>query len=102
MTIDGYCTLGKDREYDLTETSLLAAMDATGVEKAVIVPPDRNLAVYNREGNDSVLRAAHKHRTRFIPACSVNPWYGPPAVVVRAKVYLPGRPVRNAVRFVLP
>jgi hypothetical protein len=29
-------------------------------------------------------------------------WYGPPAVVVRAKVYLPGRPVRNAVRFVLP
>jgi predicted TIM-barrel fold metal-dependent hydrolase len=80
MTIDGYCTLGEDREYDLTEASLLEAMDATGVEKAVIVPPDRNLAVYNREGNDSVLRAAQKHRARFIPACSVNPWYGPPAV----------------------
>ncbi len=29
-------------------------------------------------------------------------WYGPPAVIVRGKVYLPGRPVRNAVRFVVP
>jgi hypothetical protein len=69
-----------DREYDLTAATLLQAMDAAGVERAVIVPPDRNLAVYNREGNDSVLRAAHEHPVRFIPACSVNPWYGPPAV----------------------
>ena len=29
-------------------------------------------------------------------------WYGPPAVVVRGKVYIPGRPVRNVVRFVVP
>jgi len=37
----------------------------------------------------------------FAPA-PVPYWYGPPAVVVRAKVYIPGRPVRNAVRFVVP
>ena len=29
-------------------------------------------------------------------------WVGPPAVVVRSKVYIPGRPVRNVVRAVLP
>jgi hypothetical protein len=29
-------------------------------------------------------------------------WYGPPGVVVRSKVYFPGRPVRNVVRAVLP
>ncbi len=29
-------------------------------------------------------------------------WYGPPAVVVRSKVYIPGRPVRNVVRAVVP
>jgi hypothetical protein len=29
-------------------------------------------------------------------------WYGPPGVVVRSKVYIPGRPVRNVVRAVLP
>ncbi len=29
-------------------------------------------------------------------------WYGPPGVVVRSKVYIPGCPVRNVVRAVLP
>ncbi len=80
MTIDGYCTLGVDREFDLTEAALLEAMDAAGVERAVIAPPDRFLAVFNSEGNESVLRAARAHRDRFIPACSVNPWYGDQAI----------------------
>jgi len=43
----------------------------------------------------------------IVPAPVVAPapvWYGPPAVVVGVggKVYIPGRPVRNAVRAVLP
>jgi hypothetical protein len=29
-------------------------------------------------------------------------WVRPPAVVVRSKVYIPGRPVRNVVRAVVP
>ncbi len=29
-------------------------------------------------------------------------WVGPPAVIVRSKVYIPGRPVRNVVRAVVP
>ena len=29
-------------------------------------------------------------------------WYGLPGVVVRSKVYIPGRPVRNVVRAVWP
>ncbi|MGI8746392.1 MAG: amidohydrolase family protein [Bryobacteraceae bacterium] len=80
MTIDGYCTLGVDREFDLTEAALLEAMDAAGVERAVIVPPDRFLAVFNHEGNQNVLRSAGAYRDRFIPACSVNPWYGDQAI----------------------
>lgn len=80
LTIDGYCTLGIDREYDLTESTLLEAMDGAAVEKAVIAPPDRYLAVYNREGNETICKAAHAHRSRFIAACSVNPWYGRSAV----------------------
>ena len=76
MTIDGYCTLGEDREYDLTGSELLRDMDAAGVERAVIAPPDRYLAVLNSEGNQNILRAAHDQRERFIPGCSVNPWYG--------------------------
>lgn len=74
--IDGYCTLGVDREYDMTEADLLRSMDAAGVDRAVIAPPDRFLAVLNREGNDAILRQARAHPDRFIPACSANPWYG--------------------------
>jgi hypothetical protein len=29
-------------------------------------------------------------------------WVGPPGVVVRSKVFIPGRPIRNTVRAVLP
>ena len=76
MNIDGYCTLGVDREFDLTEADLLRAMDAAGVDRAVIAPVDRCMGVHNREGNDSMLRAAAAHPDRFIPAFSVNPWYG--------------------------
>lgn len=80
MRIDGYCTLGQDREFDLTETDLLRAMDAVGVDRAVIAPPDRHLAVLNREGNAAMLRAARTYRARFIPACAANPWHGEQAL----------------------
>lgn len=80
MTIDGYCTLGIDREYNLTASMLLASMDAAEVDRAVIAPPDRQLAVFNRDGNENILRIAATYRDRFIAACSVNPWYGESAV----------------------
>lgn len=81
MRVDGYCTLGVDREYTLTEESLLGAMDAAGIERAVIAPVDRCVATDNRAGNDAMLRAAAAHRDRFIASCTANPWYGERAVV---------------------
>jgi uncharacterized protein len=85
MIIDGYCTLGVDREYDLTETELLRAMDQAGVERAVVAAVDRFLAVDNRVGNDFLLRAAGAHPDRFIPSCSVNPWCGAGALAELAR-----------------
>lgn len=76
MTVDGYCTLGEDREYDLTPDMLLAALDAAEVDQAVIAPPDRWMAVRNTEGNDSMLAAARAHPDRFLPACTASPWNG--------------------------
>lgn len=80
MTIDGYCTVGVDREYDLTAGALLRAMDEAGIEKAVIAPPDRYLAVQNREGNEMVQQTVAAHHDRFIGTCSANPWNGGSAV----------------------
>ncbi len=77
-TMDAYCSLGVDREYDLTEKSLLEAMDRAQVARAVIAPVDRYLAVDNRAGNDAMLKASRERR--LIPACSANPWYGRRAV----------------------
>ncbi len=81
MKIDCYCTLGQDREYDLAAAELLRAMDEAGVDRAVIAPVDRSLAVYNQEGNDFILRQARLHSPSFIPACSSNPWFGAAALV---------------------
>ena len=41
MTIDGYCTIGVDREYDLTVDMLLEQMDQANVDRAVVAPLDR-------------------------------------------------------------
>jgi len=76
MNIDGYCALGVNREYDLTAPLLLQSMEKAGIDRAVIAPVDRYLAVENRKGNDFILKASRAHPDRFIPACSVNPWYG--------------------------
>lgn len=73
-TMDAYCSLGVDREYNLTEAGLLEAMDKAGVARAVVAPVDRFLAVNNKEGNNAMLKAGR--RKRLIPACTVNPWYG--------------------------
>jgi predicted TIM-barrel fold metal-dependent hydrolase len=80
MTIDAYCTLGMDREYDLVAERLLPEMEKAGVDRAVVAPVDRNLAVHNQAGNDYVLEAAARYPARLIPACSVNPWLGDEAV----------------------
>jgi predicted TIM-barrel fold metal-dependent hydrolase len=77
MLIDAYCVLGVDREYDLTAPALVQAMDRAGVDRAVIAPVDRYLAVDNQAGNDFILQAAAGHPGRFFAACSVNPWCGP-------------------------
>lgn len=80
MYIDCYCVLGKDREYDLTVSALLKAMDAAGVDRALVAPVDRYLAVDNQVGNDYVAQQASKHRRRLIPTCTANPWNGKGAV----------------------
>lgn len=76
MIIDGYCSVGVDREYDLTAEQLVRAMDAHEVEQAVIAPPDRWLAVRNREGNAAMLAAARNHAGRLMATCTANPWLG--------------------------
>jgi predicted TIM-barrel fold metal-dependent hydrolase len=50
-------------------------MDRVGISQAVIAPEDREIAVDNAAGNDRILHLAEHFGDRFIPACTVNPWF---------------------------
>ena len=73
--IDGYTTPGNERETQLTPDDLLRQMDRAGIARAVIAPEDREIAIANNRGNDRIRKLALSH-DRFIPTCTVNPWFG--------------------------
>jgi predicted TIM-barrel fold metal-dependent hydrolase len=77
---DAHCHLGKGLDYSVTAESLLQKMDACGVERAVVVPADRQIAVRNQEGNDAVLAAMREHPDRLTAFCTANPWFGEESV----------------------
>jgi hypothetical protein len=72
--IDGYCTLGVDRETQLTPAKLLEQMNDAGIAQAVIVPVDREIVIDNQTGNQRINALASISQGRFIAACSINPW----------------------------
>lgn len=78
--LDAYCTPGTERELRLASDELLRAMDRAHIARAVIAPEDREITVYNRRGNERIAELARRHAARFLPACTVNPWYGPDGV----------------------
>jgi predicted TIM-barrel fold metal-dependent hydrolase len=78
--VDARCTIGDGRHATLSPDELVGLLDELGVEAAVVGPPDRCLAVYNREGNELVRAACLRHPDRLIGFATVNPWYGDAAV----------------------
>lgn len=74
-SIDAHCHIGQGEMAGWEAEQLLASMDRLHISQAVIVPWDQAIAVYNKQGNDEVLRLSREYPTRFIPFCTVNPWY---------------------------
>jgi len=95
MTIDCYVTLGKERETVYRADDLVRDLDRAKVDRAVIAPADREIAVLNRQGNNFVLAEAGRFPDRLIPACTANPWYG--ADAVEEIVHAAGRGARMLV-----
>ena len=80
LVVDGHCHVGIGHEYQQSVDELLREMDKYGVDRAVICPVDRCIAVDNREGNDFVLNTARAHPDRFYAFATANPWYKERAV----------------------
>lgn len=78
--IDSHCHIGAGVRKNASSADLLRAMDAAGVDRAVVCSVDQFIAVRNREGNDAVLAAVNAHPARFWGLAAVNPWFGNDAV----------------------
>lgn len=78
--VDGHRHLGVGVDMDDRAEDIVADMDRHDVAMTVVVPSDREIAVDNRAGNDSVLAAAAAHPQRLAAMATVNPWYGNRAV----------------------
>ncbi|PKO22340.1 MAG: amidohydrolase [Chloroflexi bacterium HGW-Chloroflexi-1] len=78
--IDAHCYIGAGFHYGQTPEALLAQMAQLGIDRAVLAPADRYIAVDNREGNDLVLKAVARWPDHFWGFATVNPWYGQRAV----------------------
>jgi len=74
--VDAYCTLGTERETALNPADLLRLMDQAGIDRAIVAPEDREIAVENASGNRRVVGLVSECENRLIPACTANPWYG--------------------------
>ena len=80
IVVDCHCHLGKGHDYQQSLSQQLEEMDNFGIERAVICPVDRYIAVENREGNDYVLSIAKTHPDRFFAFATANPWFGSKAL----------------------
>lgn len=81
MRFDAHVRIGEQREAALTVDALLAAMDANGVDRALIAPSERQIAFANREGNDAVTAAAAASGGRLLAYAVATPWAGAAAAV---------------------
>ncbi len=78
--IDAHCHVGHGIMNGLDAEILLGEMDRLGVQQAIIVPWDQAIAVYNEAGNSFMLELSGQYPERFIPFCTVNPWYEAKAI----------------------
>ncbi|NTW43291.1 MAG: amidohydrolase family protein [Anaerolineaceae bacterium] len=80
VIVDCHCHVGVGHDYQQTVEHQISEMDTFGIDRAVICPVDRFIAVDNREGNDFVLEVAQRHPERFYAFATANPWYGAKAL----------------------
>lgn len=75
MIIDAHVRVGTGRDVALTADELLTTMADLGIERAVVAPDERAVAVDNRAGNETVAGIAAASDGRLVAYAVANPWY---------------------------
>lgn len=80
MVIDGHVMIGASRAATLEVGELLTTMERLGIDLALVAPPEGNMPVRNRDGNDLTARGAAGSDGRLLPYAVASPWLGTEAV----------------------
>lgn len=80
MIIDAHVTTGHIGGRVLDAAELIGVMDAVGVDRAVVSPDPREVAVAHAEGHARLMRDCAAHPGRLLAYCTANPWFGDAAV----------------------
>jgi predicted TIM-barrel fold metal-dependent hydrolase len=78
--LDAHVRIGAGREVELSAEQLLASMDRTGIDAAMIAPAERFIALDNDEGNATTCRVAASSEGRLLAYAVANPWRGAAAI----------------------
>ena len=74
--IDAHVRVGHSRDVTLTAEQLLESMHASGIDRALIAPPEAAVAFDNRVGNAEVAAVAAASGGRLLPYAVATPWQG--------------------------
>lgn len=74
--IDAHVRVGHSRDVVLTAEQLIISMDAAGIDRALITPPEAAVAFDNRAGNEEVAALAAASGGRLLPYAVATPWQG--------------------------
>lgn len=74
--IDAHVRVGHSRDVVLTAEQLITSMDAAGIDRALIAPPEAAVAFDNRAGNEELAALAAASGGRLLPYAVATPWQG--------------------------
>ncbi len=74
--IDAHVRVGHSRDVVLTAEQLITSMDAAGIDRALITPPEAAVAFENRAGNQEIAALAAASGGRLLPYAVATPWQG--------------------------
>lgn len=76
MIVDAHCHVAKEGAKLQSVDKLLRHMDEARVDKAILCPSDREIAVLNDAGNRRIAGIVRVHPDRFLGMVTANPWFG--------------------------